>query len=150
MDSNAHNDLFNDQALSPETAKQILEAGKWAKWIVVITSVLMALVLVLILGAGSLVGKYMLKDMEGVEGAQAAGGIFTAVMVIVFAVVAAIVGVFLYFLYKFYNRTRIGLETRNQAMFNEGLSGLKNYLIINGVLLLLALLFTLPSLFTIF
>ncbi len=150
MDANSRNDLFSDDALHPETAKQILEAGKWAKWIVVITGTLMGLILVLILGAGSLVGKYLMKDLEGVENAQAAGGIFTAVMIIVFVVLASIVGVFLYFLYKFYNRTRIGLETRNQALFNEGLSGLKNYLIINGVLLLLSLLFTLPSLFTLF
>lgn len=149
MDMNTSNDLFNDQTLSPETSKHILEAGKWAKWIVIISSTLMGVLLVLILGAGSLVGKYLAKDMNGMEGAAAMGGVFTAVLLVVFVVMAAIIGVFLYFLYKFYNLTRKGIESRNQAMFNEGLGGLKNYMIINGVLAILALLFSAPSLFTI-
>lgn len=148
MDRNPSNDLFTDQTLIPETSQQILEAGKWAKWIVIISSTMMVLLLVFILGAGSLVGKYLAKDMEGMEGSQAIGGIFTAVMLIVFVIVGSIVGVFLYFLYKFYNLTRKGIENRNQDMFNEGLGGLKSYLIINGVLVILALLFTVPSLFT--
>lgn len=121
--------IFNDNGLLDQSGKiNLEEAGKWSRFLSIVGFVILAIMLIFGLFAGSLMGGLMAAS--GSPLASFGATFFTIYIVIVCAV--AFYPTFM--LYKFGSTVRASIRTSDAAGFNQSLLYLKRYFKFLGIL----------------
>ena len=132
------NQSLLDLQIDQEASHNITESTKWGKFMAVLVITAFGLLFLLfIVLFGRLSELFFQTDIEGASS--------TSVMIFVivlFGVVGVIMIILMSFLIRGANRIRKGIQNRDQYLFNSGLSNLKNYFVMYGVLAILGLVFT--------
>ncbi len=138
MEPNTDDSLFGLK-VDYEAASYFREASKWVKFISIVCFVLLGIVIMIFLFAGTMIATSLETAMPGFG--MLGGGILIAIMI-----AACMLGVLLLILlYRFAHLTRQGIEREDQVTFNEGLKALKLYFIVTGVLALIGIVFSIFS-----
>lgn len=124
------------------TSEELHDTSRWQKMFGVILITIIGLVLLALLIAWNKVTA-MINETATDESGQAA----MLVIVGIILLGAAILGTMSWFLIRGAGRVKTALRTKEQLLFNNGLSDLKTFFIIYGVLSILGLLGNLISLF---
>lgn len=134
--SSNERDLFNLE-VDFDSGGKLIEAARWAKFIAIVIFVGIGLVLLALVmsGPGGL-EKAMQEAMLPYAG-QGVQIYYGVLFIMAFYVYVTIL------LFRFANLTRQGVQTHNQATFNEGLRHLKRYFLIHGVFALLGIIYNL-------
>jgi hypothetical protein len=128
-----------------DATASLTEISRWGKLLGLLAVIGFGLLFVFVLiFSGRLAGYMVLKeDTAATDVAYFRIGIFIG-----FAFVGAILIVLMSFLIRGANRIRLGIRNKDQLLFNSGLASLKNYFTMYGVLVLIALFFSLLALTT--
>ena len=129
-----------DLTVDHDAANSLNETARWTKFISIVGIIGVALLLLCLLFAGTMITTLTSKMMPGFES-------YTGIVISIVIVVVAILGLMVTLLYRFSTNIKKGIETQDQELFNKGLSSLKTYFIISGVFALLSLLANFGSLF---
>lgn len=140
MEPNQEQSLF-DSNMDHVTQEHLQSVAKWTRFISITGFVMLGLVVILLLAAGSQLATAF-SSLPGFGALDMAGAVI-AILIIVLL----IFGIWVFFLFKASNLLANGLQTRNSAMLAEGFSAMKTYFIISFVLSILSLLSTLYSSF---
>lgn len=123
-------------------AQELNETSRWTRLFSILVFIICALVLLVLLVSGSNIAEAFSAEMGSGNG-QA---IFITVLAVV-VLVMVVVGIMMFILLRAANRIREGIRQKNQDMFNRGLSDMKTYFAIFGVISILGLFFNLLSIF---
>jgi hypothetical protein len=140
MERNFDESLF-DLQVDPEAGSHFRESSKWAKFLSVVSFIAIAIVLLFLMFAATTMTRAFQEFRPEFAGA---GGFFVAVVLIGMLIVFFTS----YLLFRFATLTRQGIERQDQVIFNRGLLALKNYFMIYGVIVMLALMLTIISALT--
>ncbi|HVM89931.1 MAG TPA: hypothetical protein VMT76_17215 [Puia sp.] len=139
MEQNTNDPLINLNV--DDNAGNILkETTRWTKFISIVGIIGVALLLVSLIFAGSVITALSSRIMSGFEA-------LAGVLMFFIVVILAIVGFMVYLLYRFSTLVRKGIETQDQGIFNSGFNVLKIYFIISRVFAICSLLINFSSLF---
>lgn len=140
MEPNQEQSLF-DSNMDHVTQEHLQSVAKWTRFISITGFVMLGLVVILLLAAGSQLATTF-SSLPGFGALDMAGAVI-AILIIVLL----IFGIWVFFLFKASNLLTNGLQNRDSAMLAEGFSAMKTYFIISFVLSILSLLSTLYSSF---
>ena len=137
------NQSFLELQVDQEAATNLTEISRWGKLLGLLTVIGLGLLFAFfIILSGKLAGYMLVKeDAKTTDVALVRIGMFIA-----FGIFGAILGILMSFLIKGANRIRLGLRNKDQLLFNSGLASLKNYFTMYGILMLIALFFSLIGL----
>jgi len=124
------------------TSEELLDTARWQKMFGLLLITIIGLVLLAFIIAWDKIRSLINESIDG-ESSQAT----MAVLIGVLLVIAAILGTMSWFLVRGAARIKSALRSKDQLVFNNGLSDLKMFFIIYGVLGILGLLGNLISLF---
>ena len=124
------------------TSEELLDTARWQKMFGLLLITIIGLVLLAFIVAWDKIRSLINESIDG-ESSQAT----MAVLIGVLLVIAGILGTMSWFLVRGAARIKSALRTKEQLVFNNGLSDLKMFFIIYGVLGILGLLGNLISLF---
>jgi hypothetical protein len=123
-------------------SKNLSGAARWAKFLSITAFVCMGLLVILFIAMRVQIADTFSRVIPGFSDIESFG------MLITVAVIGAgIVCLLMYFLFRGSVLIKKGIETRSQETFNNGLASLKAYFIMNGVLGIVGLVFSLITLF---
>jgi hypothetical protein len=134
-----------DLPVDDSAASCLKETSSWTRFLAICFVVVIGF---MVLG---LLGLIVAKDMivSSLEKTSLpVGGLGVAVLIFVLAILIIIMAVLISFLFQFSNQTARGVIRQDQYALEKGISGLKNYLILSGVIAILSLIATLCKLFT--
>ncbi|HLX91646.1 MAG TPA: hypothetical protein VKR32_08185 [Puia sp.] len=138
----ASNEPLIDIHVDDQTTSLLKETTKWTRFISIAGIVGVALLLLVILLAGSIIANLWSRLIPAVEG-------FGNILVVICILIAAVLGLMVTLLYRFSTFTKRALDLQDQQLFNRGLSSLKIYFVINGLIAILTLLASITNLFKI-
>lgn len=139
------NQSLLDLQVDREAAQQLTEVSRWAKLLGLLISIGFGLCFLLIVILwGKFASALIPKDELDTQNVQ----ITRIAVIVVLLIAGVIVGIMMSFLIKGANRIRLGIQNRDQLLFNSGLNSIKNYFAMYGVLALIGLFFELIALFT--
>ena len=124
------------------TSVELLDTSGWQKMFGISLLTIIGLVLLVFLIAWNKIADMVQNAIDGESGKAA-----MAVVVGILLLIAGILGTMSWFLIRGAVRIKSALRTKDQLLFNNGLSDLKTFFIIYGVLSILGLLGNLISLF---
>lgn len=124
------------------TSEEVLDTCRWQKMFGILLLTIIGLVLLAFLIAWDKIWG-LIEEAIAAEAGQAA----MAVIVGVLLLVAAVFGVMAWFLLRGAGRIQSAIRIKDQLLFNNGLSDLKTFFIIYGVISILGLLGNLIALF---
>ncbi|HEX7845169.1 MAG TPA: hypothetical protein VF476_05155 [Chitinophagaceae bacterium] len=133
-------DLFEFK-VDDTMAQEMNETSRWSRLFSILVFILCSFFLLILIVKG--------QQLAAIFSLQMATSESTAVfsVIIIFVVLAmAVVGLMMYFLLRSANRIKEGLRLKDQELFNRGLTDMKTYFAIFGVVSILGLLLTLLSL----
>lgn len=128
--------------VDPINSQELIDTTGWQKMFGIVLLVTIGLVLLVFLLAWNKIRGLIDEAIAG-NGSQAA----MAVVVVILLLIAAVLGVLSWFLIRGAGRIKTALRTKDQLLFNNGLSDLKTFFIIYGVISILGLLGNLVALF---
>lgn len=139
--------MDDDQSLfglevDPINSQELLDTAGWQKMFGIVLLIAVGLVLLVFLLAWNRISGLIDEAIAG-NGSQAA----MAVVVVILLLIAAVLGVLSWFLIRGAGRIRTALRTKDQLVFNNGLSDLKTFFIIYGAISVLGLLGNLVTFF---
>lgn len=137
------NQSFLELQVDREGSENLTDAMRWGKWLGLMILVAMGLMLLAVILLGRQLAAAFLTSGE-LTGST--GDAFVIGLVIGVAFVAAIIGVLMSFLVKAASRIRNGIINKDQFLFNSGLTSLKNYFVMYGVLVILRLVLVMLTL----
>ncbi len=120
---------------------ELLETSRWQRMLGIVIVLSMALLLIALLVGWNQISSLVGESMGAVDGSQAAMAFIVVILLLVAAVAVIMAGL----LIRGATRMKTALRTKEQALFNNGLSDLKIFFIIYGVISILGLLGTLGS-----
>lgn len=126
--------------VDPNGSTQLIETSRWAKLLAILLLIGIGLMVLLLAFFWSQIGQLMAAETQGEESIAAAVGIMAAVVMVI---VAVIVGILMSFLIKGANRIRLGIQSKDQILFNSGLASIKNYFVMYGVIAIIGMIFSL-------
>lgn len=132
-------DLQVDQA----GARNLSGASAWAKFLAVVVFIILGLTILALVLAKQQIADSLAQIIPGMGASQS----YTA-LVAAIAITAIICIVLMVLLFSSAVRIRRGIQTRNQLTFNSGLSSLKSYFAMYGVLSILFVVLKIISLLT--
>ena len=132
MEENAHEPLISLQ-VDYDAGNSLKETARWTKFISILGFICVALVLLALVFAGSIITSLYARLLPGVDA-------FAGILMFLIVLVVAIFGFMVFLLYRFSTLVRKGIETHDQASFNRGLGALKLYFIFTGVFAILSLI----------
>jgi hypothetical protein len=139
------NQSLLDLQVDREAASNLTEATRWGKLLALITTIGFGLFLILIFFLwGKLSNVLFSNDELDNKNFQ----MLRIAFIVAFLIMGVILGIMMSFLVKGANRIRLGIQNRDQLLFNSGLNSIKNYFAMYGVLALLGLFFELLGLVT--
>ncbi len=121
--------VFGGLEVDHTASSHLLEAVKWGRILAIIGFVLLGLVLLL----GLLGGSY-LNNMPGMPAGMGAGVLIAVVLIVI-----AIYFYPIFALYKFSELTGVGVRTKNQIAFSEGMGWLKKMLRYTAILMIIVI-----------
>ncbi|MGZ8516750.1 MAG: hypothetical protein ACXWWD_05340 [Chitinophagaceae bacterium] len=124
------------------TSEELLDTSRWQKMFGVVVITIIGLVLLVFLIAWNKIGILINESLAG-DGSQAAMAVVAAVLLLL----AVVLGIMSWFLIRGAGRIKSALRMKDQLLFNNGLSDLKTFFIIYGVISIIGLLASLISLF---
>ncbi|MGZ5219399.1 MAG: hypothetical protein ACXWC7_04950 [Chitinophagaceae bacterium] len=124
------------------TSEELLDTSRWQKMFGVVVITIIGLVLLVFLIAWNKIGTLINESLAG-DGSQAAMAVVAAVLLLL----AVVLGIMSWFLIRGAGRIKSALRMKDQLLFNNGLSDLKTFFIIYGVISIIGLLASLISLF---
>lgn len=133
--------ILNNLQIDQEGNNQLTETARWAKLFSVLG--LSALALMVISLAVS--WEIILKLLTSTQGSNPPAGVGTVLFMMVL-LVTVIASILLLFILKGAIRIRRGLINKDQVLFNSGLSSLKNFFVMFGVITVLRFVFYLLQL----
>jgi hypothetical protein len=142
MEENTPESLL-DMHLDYDGGNRLRETVRWSRFLSISGMICMGILILAMVIAGPKIIALYDESYPGVIN-------FAVPIFILFLLFMGVLGFSVFMLYRFSIMTRKGIESQDQALFNRGLKGLKIYFLINGVLVILTLLFhflTLSSLF---
>jgi hypothetical protein len=116
-----------------DTGNILKETTRWTKFISIVGIIGVAIILVALIFAGSVLTAMAGRLWPGMDA-------LAGVLVFVIILVVAIAGFMVYLLYRFSTLVKKGIEMQDQQAFDSGLNALKIYFVISGVFALLSLL----------
>lgn len=122
-------------------------AVRWSHFLGILGIVVMAILILVVALAGSVMVATFSKFAPGFESLAGAGG---AIVIIIFVLLLGFCIYIAYMLYRFSALTRKGIELQDQAAFAKGMECLKTYFVLAGVVCVLSLLSNLFSLTRLF
>lgn len=127
--------------LDNEARYSFVETAKWARFLSIVTIIGLSLMIFffLIFGSRILDGLNQIFPSDLKE--------MGAVLIVAMLIVSAICAVLLYYLFRAAGNIRVGINTNNQQIFNEGLNFLRIFFVIYGVLSILGTLTSLSKAF---
>ena len=140
MEPNQEQSLF-DSNMDHVTQEHLQSVAKWTRFISITGFVVLGLMLVFLLVAGSQLAS-TLSALPGFGALDMAGAVFAIVIIVML-----IFGLWIFFLFKASNSLTNGMQNRDAAMLADGFRAMKTYFIISFVFSVLSLL---SSLFTTF
>jgi hypothetical protein len=134
------NQSFLELKVDNDATVNLTEACRWGKLLAILALIAFGLIFIIVISFQGL----LVEQFFAFEQLQATDSSLTSVILIVaFLIAGVIVGLLLSFLLRGVNRIRIGIQNKDQLLFNRGLESLKSYFIMYGVLSIIGLLFTL-------
>lgn len=124
------------------TSEELLDTARWQKMFGLLLITIIGLVLLALIITWDKIRSLINESIDG-ESSQAT----MAVLIGVVLIIAGILGTMSWLLIRGAVRMKLALRTKDQLVFNNGLSDLKMFFIIYGVLGILGLLGNLISLF---
>lgn len=133
-------DLFNFQ-IDHQGREELTDLSRWSKMQAVAVLCMIGLLFFTFLFAWRKLGLLvsLTSEQPGTDGL----GFF---LFVVFGIVALIVGITMFFLIRASARIRMAVRTHDRGLLNNGLSDLRTYFAIFGVICILMLFFNLLSL----
>jgi len=125
-----------DMILGQQAQYDLQQAGKWARFIAIMGFIGCGFLALIALFAGTLFA--FLARMSPNPGPFAAIGPLMGIPYMIMAVVAFFIN---YYLYQFGSRVHKGVAFIDNALINNGISKLKSYLKLKGVILIIVLVF---------
>ena len=119
---------------------ELMETSRWQRMLGMVIVLSMALLLIALLVGWNQISSLVGESM-GTDGSQAAMAFIVVILLLVAAVAVIMAGL----LIRGATRMKTALRTKEQSLFNNGLSDLKIFFIIYGVISILGLLGTLGS-----
>jgi hypothetical protein len=119
--------------LNPEIAAAFQSAGKWARFISIVTFIFIGffvLILLLALAAGGLSDNVNFNSMAGIDPTWQIALLTLFLIPFTLLVIQ---------LYRFANRTLLAIQRQDQELLNSGLRNLRTYLAVYGVLSMIGL-----------
>jgi hypothetical protein len=138
MEENSHEPLI-DLNVDHDASNSLNETARWTKFISIVGIIGVALLLICLAFAGTMVTALTSKMMPGLES-------YSGILIGILIIIVAILGLMVSLLYRFSTNIKKGIDTNDQELFNKGLNSLKIYFIISGVFALLSLLTNFTSL----
>ncbi len=124
------------------TSEELLDTSRWQKMFGIVVLTMIGLVLLVFLIAWNKIGALIDESLAG-EDSQAAMAVIAAVLLLL----AVVLGIMSWFLIRGAGRIKSALRMKDQLLFNNGLSDLKTFFIIYGVISIIGLLANLISFF---
>jgi hypothetical protein len=121
-----------DLEIDPIVSRSFREATRWAKFIAIVYSVCLGLLALVAAIGGARFSEAIASVLEDYQSPYAS--IIGSAVLLIIGVGVVIGGVLLFFLFKFCNQVKDGLERQDQSLFNSGLKSLRNYFMIYGVI----------------
>lgn len=128
--------LFGLQ-VDPQIQNNLTEASRWAKFVAVVISVAIGLIVLFFIIFGASIWQAFSSALE----TESSGIGMIVLLILLFFM--SIIGILMYFLIRGANHIRKGLQNSDQALFNDGLVYMKNYFVMYGILSIISLLFSL-------
>jgi len=122
-------------------SKNLIDAAKWARFIAIFVFIAMGLFLLLMIAMQNRIAEAFSNLIPGMTSSSG-----FAALLIVCIVIVGVVSLIFSFLLRAANLIRKGIETKDQQMLINGLSLLKTYFAIYGVLAIIGVLFSLIGL----
>ena len=117
------------------------DTTRWTRFLAIVFIVFLVLML-LSLGMMFMFGDLMSQSFDKVPQLSGLGaGTALTIIEITLFLCLIVFGVITYTLLRFSNQARKGIDQQNQVAFEAGISSLKNYLAISGILGMVSLLF---------
>ena len=124
------------------TSEELLDTSRWQRMFgVLMLSIIGLILLAFLIGWNKIAG--LVDEAIAGEGSQAA----MAVIVVIVLLVAVVIGIMSWLLVRGAGRIKTAIRNRDQVVFNSGLSDLKTFFIIYGVISILGLLSNLVTFF---
>ncbi len=134
-----------------DAAQTYLKDTTWWTRFLAIVFIVFLVLMVMVLGVIFMFSDRVAQSFSEVPQLSGFGtGLVMVVIEIVIILCLIFFGVISYLLLRFSNQTRKGINQQNQLALEEGISSLKNYLVLSGVLGIVSLLFVLIGLIKIF
>lgn len=121
-------------------AEELLDTSRWQRMFGILMFSIIGLITLALLVGWSKIAVLIDEAIAG-EGSQAA----MAVVVVAVFLVAVVIGIMSWLLIRSSTRIKTAIRLKDQALFNEGLSDLKTFFIVYGVISILGLLGNLVS-----
>jgi hypothetical protein len=139
------NQSLLDLQVDPAAANNLTELSRWGKLLGLLISIGFGLFLILMIALwGKFSSALFSRDDLDAKNVQ----MLRIVFIVVFLIVGVVLGIMMSFLIKGANRIRLGIQNRDQLLFNSGLNSFKNYFAMYGVIALIGLFFELIGLVT--
>src|SRR5687768_12426955 len=111
------------------TSEELLDTSRWQRMFGIILLTIIGLVLLAFLIGWNKISVLIGETIAG-ENSQAA----MAVIVVILLLIAIVLGIMSWFLIRGAGRIKTALRMKDQMLFNNGLSDLKTFFIINGII----------------
>jgi heme/copper-type cytochrome/quinol oxidase subunit 2 len=126
-----------------EASTNLMEVSRWGKFLGLLILIGVGLVIILCL---FLWGRMARTLIPADEIDSSSRSLMQIILIGALVIAGAVVGILMSFLIKAGTRIRLGIQNRDQLLFNSGLASLKNYFTMYGVIAIIGLFFSLIAL----
>jgi hypothetical protein len=132
-----------DLQVDDAAGKNLTSASKWARFLAIVVFVCVGLLLIIFLTYGQQILNGI-SEVIPTMGRSAGTGVLAVIII-----AALLIFVLMFLLFRGASLVIAGVRTKNQETLNNGLTSLKSYFIMWGILYIISTLFNLIGLFNI-
>ena len=142
MEENQNSSLFG-LSIDPAAKLHLSEAARWARFLSIVGFVIIGLIVLVGIFAGSIMGTMMGNVGAGNElgNPRVTGGIMGSLLVIIYILAAALYFFPCLFLYRFATKMKTALAADDQETLNTSFQNLKKLLRFMGIMTIIVLAF---------
>jgi hypothetical protein len=126
-----------------EASTNLMEVSRWGKFLGLLILIGVGLFIILCLFLWGRMARTLIPTDEIDSSSRS---LMQIALIAVIVIAGAVVGILMSFLIKAGTRIRLGIQNRDQLLFNSGLASLKNYFTMYGVIAIIGLFFSLIGL----
>jgi uncharacterized membrane protein YjgN (DUF898 family) len=141
MEENQNTSLFG-LSIDPAAKAHLSEAARWARFLSIVGFVIIGLIVLIGIFAGSILGS-MTSGLGGNElgNARVSGGMMGSFFLVIYILVAALYFFPCLFLFRFAAKMKMALASNDQEALNTSFQNLKKLLRFVGILTIIVLAF---------